>query len=162
MKNGPYVLIVPPENYPGKWYRGKYAYEHHVVWWKHTGQTLPPGHVLHHKNEKKTDNQISNLELKTVGVHNAEHSSERGAGCKLIACGWCKNKFTITIRRWNFGKRRGRKLFFCSRSHAVKHQQSQRVRRIDHGTYGSYRKGCRCDQCRAANALRMRNYFGRM
>lgn len=37
MRCGPYILIIPPPEYPGKKYRGRYAYEHHVVWWENTG-----------------------------------------------------------------------------------------------------------------------------
>ena len=55
MKNGAYELIVPPPAYPGKRYRGKYAYEHRVNWWCHTGQNPDnfPDAVVHHKDEKK-------------------------------------------------------------------------------------------------------------
>ncbi|HOJ04138.1 MAG TPA: HNH endonuclease [Bacteroidota bacterium] len=50
-----------------------YAYEHHVVWWN-SGRQLPgKEEVIHHKNEDKTDNRLSNLELLTRREHCGEH-----------------------------------------------------------------------------------------
>ena len=37
MKNGDYILVKAPTNYPGKKYRNKYCYEHHLVYWQHYG-----------------------------------------------------------------------------------------------------------------------------
>lgn len=34
VKNGPYELVIAPEEYPGKKYRGRYAYEHRVNYWR--------------------------------------------------------------------------------------------------------------------------------
>lgn len=31
MKNGDYILVIAPDWYRGKRYRGKYCYEHHLV-----------------------------------------------------------------------------------------------------------------------------------
>lgn len=50
-----------------------YAYEHLVVW-QNAGRTLPSGdQIIHHRNEDKTDNALSNLELLTRREHAAEH-----------------------------------------------------------------------------------------
>ena len=50
-----------------------YAYEHHVVW-RSAGRQLPStSEILHHKNEDKTDNRLSNLELLTRREHAAKH-----------------------------------------------------------------------------------------
>jgi hypothetical protein len=35
---------------------------HRVIWVAGTGEPVPPGHVLDHKNGKKNDNRIDNLE----------------------------------------------------------------------------------------------------
>lgn len=51
-----------------------YAYEHLLVW-NNSGRKLPePGQILHHRNEDKTDNRLSNLELLTRTEHAAEHN----------------------------------------------------------------------------------------
>jgi hypothetical protein len=74
MRNGPYTLIVPPAEYPGKRYRGRYAYEHRVNWWKKTGNNPDDvDGVVHHKNDVKTDNDMTNLEFMTRTEHNKEH-----------------------------------------------------------------------------------------
>lgn len=55
-----------------------YAYEHLVVWCSAGNARPSEGETLHHRNEDKTDNRISNLELLTRGDHNAVHIAERG------------------------------------------------------------------------------------
>lgn len=50
-----------------------YAYEHLIVW-QNAGRALPDAtQVLHHRNEDKTDNRLSNLELLTRREHASEH-----------------------------------------------------------------------------------------
>lgn len=51
-----------------------YAYEHLVVWVSAGNPRPDRGWLLHHKNETKTDNRISNLELKRKDVHGIEHT----------------------------------------------------------------------------------------
>ena len=55
-----------------------YAYEHLLVWCA-AGRPHPAeGETLHHGNEDRTDNRLSNLELLTRGKHNATHLATRG------------------------------------------------------------------------------------
>lgn len=77
VKNGSYTLVVAPDEYPGKRYRGKYCYEHHLVYWQNTGVVPKNGEVVHHINEDKRDNKFENLELKTEGRHNGDHGHAR-------------------------------------------------------------------------------------
>lgn len=110
-------MIAPP-GYPGKLYRGKYAYEHRVVWWENTLEN-PDGFDIHHKNENKRDNIFSNLEKKLHEEHTAEHNRERSAGFVLIECAKCgvlMNKASRFIER---AKQAGQKNFFCSKSHSI-------------------------------------------
>lgn len=77
MRNGPYILVGAPEDYPGPKYRGRYCYEHHLVWWENGGQLPRVGELIHHVNHDKTDNQYENLELMTVSAHTRQHNFER-------------------------------------------------------------------------------------
>lgn len=77
MRNGPYEMVVAPENYPGFRYRNRYIYEHHLVWWIHTKTLVSDGHVIHHINGVKRDNRIENLELQHRGEHTREHLLKR-------------------------------------------------------------------------------------
>lgn len=121
MKNGPYELVVPPLDYPGKKYRGRYAYEHHVAYWKKHGVLLKPGEVLHHKNTKKRDNNPDNLELKTSAQHTKEHS--KGKTMIPLTCDFCGSSFQREARHVNSKVKQGQTSFFCCRSHQVSRQQ---------------------------------------
>ena len=124
MRNGPYILILAPDDYPGKKYRGRYAYEHQVVWWRHTGQIVPVGFLIHHKNENKHDNSIDNLELKTVSSHCSEHAKE--AEIIELICDWCDKKFVRKSRHHKSRMKIGYKGVYCCRSHQVSAQQAKR------------------------------------
>jgi hypothetical protein len=55
-----------------------YAYEHLVVWCA-AGRSRPrPDEILHHENEDKSDNRLSNLRVLKRGEHNALQLRERG------------------------------------------------------------------------------------
>lgn len=47
--------------------------EHRYVWIKHNGP-IPEGMLIHHKNNIKTDNRISNLQIVTPKEHRRIHS----------------------------------------------------------------------------------------
>ena len=155
MKNGPYELVVAPENYPGKRYRDRYCYEHTLVWWQTTGQVPTSAEVIHHKNGRQRDNRFTNLELKTRVGHSLEHAQEVDVR-ETIVCPSCNESFEITPsdlrRRRAANKRSG--AVCCSRSCTRK---LLRQRSDEHG-YPRYRRGCRCDVCRAANSERLRRY----
>lgn len=124
MKNGPYELIVAPENYPGKKYRGKYAYEHIVVWWKNTSHIPSNGEVIHHKDENKRNNKFKNLELKTVASHSREHivpAKTKSAKCKNCGKVFVRHKRVLKSRlKINGG------FVYCGRSCQVSAQQKAR------------------------------------
>jgi len=73
MRNGPYLLVHATGDYPGKKYRNRYVYQHHFVWWAQTGQVVPHGFVVHHKNENMHDNRYENLELIESERHKKLH-----------------------------------------------------------------------------------------
>lgn len=50
-----------------------YVYEHRYVWFEHHG-AVPDGFEVHHKDEDRSHNDISNLELLTEAEHLAHHN----------------------------------------------------------------------------------------
>lgn len=120
MRNGKYELIIPPIDYPGKRYRGRYAYEHHVVFWSANGRLLAPDCVVHHKNDQKRENVPDNLEEKLRGDHTRDHNLAHGRTVKALNCGWCKQDFFRECRQLKPMQVN----FYCCRSHQVKAQQT--------------------------------------
>ena len=88
MKNGDYILVVAPDWYKGKRYRGRYCYEHHLVWEKEHGQPVPDGCIVHHKDGDKFNNSPDNLEIYSTSEHAYIHRSPRiMVKCKCPKCG---------------------------------------------------------------------------
>ena len=159
MRNGPYTLIRAPDDYPGKKYRGKYCYEHHLIWWSKTKTLVPEGFILHHKNENKHDNQFENLELKTREAHSRDHVEPAKMIC--LICSKCGSEFEREARQLRSSRNNGQKLFFCSRSHATSYcyKEGSKIRRIPHGKRHGYTyHGCRCLLCTEAQRKYMCEY----
>ena len=131
MKNGDYILIVPPEEYPGKRYRGRYAYEHQVVWWLNTGMTVPEGYCVHHKNEQKHDNSFANLEIISSSQHARSHVKPKEL--TALVCDYCNAPFIRDARNVKFKKGIGQNRFYCSRSHMGKAQDVRNKSRVAQG-----------------------------
>ncbi|MBQ2174478.1 MAG: HNH endonuclease [Alphaproteobacteria bacterium] len=110
MKNGDYSLVVAPDWYKGKRYRGRYCYEHHLVWEKETGCPVPDDCVIHHKDGNKYNNNISNLQLMDGKEHVSLHS-KKGRTFLMLKCPNCGKIFDREKRACGYGKR----LTFCSR-----------------------------------------------
>lgn len=132
MKNGPYEMVVAPTDYPGKRYRGRYCYKHHLVWWQHTGEIPGRKEVVHHKNENKMDNAFENLE-KTAKSEHTKHHMEKVTKEATVerVCVHCKSVFSILrhevakrIEQQELAKGRFDGLY-CSRSCQVIEQQSR-------------------------------------
>ena len=125
MKNGKYELLIAPINYPGKKYRDRYAYEHILVWWEHTGSVPPSGMEIHHKNGNHRDNRIDNLELVTGHEHRKIHGAiATKNSIKTYQCGSCGKDFERQNRNANTKLRLNKyNKLFCSRSCGTKHQQ---------------------------------------
>ena len=93
MKCGKYILVKAPENYPGRKYREKYCYEHHLIWWKKYGRLPEKGKCLHHKDENTHNNIISNLEEINWKEHCGLHTRNRGRELVKLKCPECGNIF---------------------------------------------------------------------
>lgn len=124
MKNGPYIMLVAPKNYPGKKYRGRYAYEHHIKWWKKHGSVPKKGYSIHHKNGDHRDNRLCNLQLVTNQEHSRLHGLQRTLVARItMQCLFCK-QFNIVGGRGHLMYRykiNGNRIF-CSRSCQAKMQ----------------------------------------
>lgn len=130
MKNGPYTLVVAPSNYPGKKYRGRYCYEHHLVWWQNVGSLPKNGEVIHHKNKDKTDNRFSNLEILAMVEHSRQHAAENPKNLLKMWCAMCGKLFEREVREINAKIRKGQKDFYCNRSCMGKHFGAHRPKNI--------------------------------
>lgn len=123
MKNGPYILVLAPDDFPGKKYREKYIYEHTLIWWKITKIIPPNGYQIHHKNNDKRDNRFENLEMISKYSHSEIHGKRKEKGITLLICNWCKNPFSLETRNYKCKKKSGQLYFHCSRSCQVHTQQ---------------------------------------
>ena len=120
MKNGPYELVIAPEEYPGMKYRGRYCYEHHLAYWRERKLIPQQGQVLHHVNGNRRDNRPGNLELLEVGEHNAGHNTVALIDVPCDFCGKTR-KLRPGDLRWR-KKRSKHGTVFCGRSCAAKYQ----------------------------------------
>jgi hypothetical protein len=77
MKNGGRSFVIAPPDYPGKKYRGRYCYEHHLVIWNKEKRLLLDDEIVHHKNNDKIDNRYENLIVCKRTEHNKYHPQKR-------------------------------------------------------------------------------------
>ena len=115
MRNGDYELVVAPNDYPGKKYRGRHCCKHHLVWWQETGEIVKSGEVVHHKNGDKYDNRFENLEKMSLKKHATLHSSTGRTMIKLV-CAFCGKEFMREARNVNSRITHGQTDFYCNRS----------------------------------------------
>lgn len=113
MKNGPYELVIAPDNYPGKRYRGRYCYEHHLVYWQNTGIVPNETECIHHINDSRRDNRLDNLELVSKGDHNRIHHPK--AQTTILECTHCHRKFERLARDVRRKRKIGQTIFYCNR-----------------------------------------------
>lgn len=101
--NRGYFRVYRPD-YP-KHYNEGYAKRYHVVWWLKTGESLPNGYVLHHKNGNKLDDGFQNLELIGHNQHSQEHNQTRIEAARVTCyCRRCHKQFFLARFRINDGR----------------------------------------------------------
>lgn len=149
MRNGDYILEVAPEEYTGKKYRGRYAYAHHLAWWRSRGEIVPLGMVIHHINGDKTDNRPANLELLERSVHTHHHAEARDAS-EQVVCPHCGKTFSLlkSVIKTRLKQSLSGSLF-CSRSCGASRPSERALRHGSRTTYSYHR--CRCLECKEAN-----------
>jgi hypothetical protein len=69
--------------------RGKWLYEHRVLMERKLRRRLSYNENVHHKNEDKSDNRLSNLVLVSRGEHAKEHGKARGRNLMMRPCAQC-------------------------------------------------------------------------
>lgn len=99
MKNGDYILVKAPDDFPGYKYRGKYVYEHILNYWRQYGIIPDKTEIIHHIDENKHNNSLDNLELKKRSEHTKEHTVARGKMMVELICPGCLNHFVIEKRQ---------------------------------------------------------------
>jgi hypothetical protein len=82
-----YFRVYRPD-YPRAWGNGG-AKRYVIVWWLKTGKVIPPGMVLHHKDEDTLNDTFDNLEMLTNGEHTRLHQTKPRPflHCQNPACG---------------------------------------------------------------------------
>lgn len=125
MKNGDYDLVIAPEWYKGKRYRGRYCYEHHLVWEEHTGLSVPDGCIVHHKDGNKHNNNINNLQLMSEKEHKNLHGKMQTKKIAIVKCPCCGKIFEKEATLLKF-----RTLAFCSRQCIGKYGYNKKDKNI--------------------------------
>ena len=74
-RNDGYISVYVPDHPNAN--KDGYVMKHHLVMEQHIGGYIPKGYVVHHKNGKRNDNEISNLELMTFIEHSRYHMKKR-------------------------------------------------------------------------------------
>jgi len=86
-EKGQFVKTTGSEPYKNVQYKSKRMGEHRRAWIKEYGE-IPKGMMIHHKNGKKKDNRIENLELMDFNKHNNLHKHpawNKGIKCPGIS-----------------------------------------------------------------------------
>lgn len=159
-----YKRVKAPADYPGKTYNNGNCLLHHLVWWQNTGELVPPGFVLHHKNEDKFDNRFENLELLSKAEHASHHRQATAPAPVQLTCPVCQRQFTRIPSQYRAKKAANTSgQIHCSRRCSVKNQWATgaafKSKPLTHGSETAYSNhGCRCDVCRTAHSQRYKEY----
>ena len=107
------------------------VFEHVLVWERHHGRPVPPGHDIHHRDGDKLNNDISNLQLVTKLEHKRIHS-----GCELRdgewwkPCGVCREFKPITLEHWYISPEGWTLYGRCRPCHIARVVSDKRLRKL--------------------------------
>ena len=73
-------ILVLCRRHPRPDYKGGYVFRYRLVMEKHIGRLLLPTELVHHKNGKKDDDKIENLEIMSQSQHTKHHHKDMIAG----------------------------------------------------------------------------------
>ena len=143
---------------------GRILGEHRYIMEKHLGRKLKPSEIVHHKDENKKHNVLSNFEVHTVASHSALHAFRGGETMIPLTCADCGRDFLRPKRNVTWHKTLGQKRFFCNRTcmgrRLMQELSENRKLVARHGTRHMYNyHGCRCQPCVEAQRTYMREYM---
>lgn len=72
---------VNGQGYVAVWDRAKGRYRpEHVLVWEDANGPVPTGYIVHHKDENRQNNVLTNLQLMTRSEHHSHHRHRLGTG----------------------------------------------------------------------------------
>lgn len=103
------------------------ALQHREVMAAHLGRKLLRGQHVHHKDGRRTNNALSNLELLSASDHSRLHRDR--VPPVSLTCRLCRKEF-LRKRRWERGNRKQRKFGpFCGKVCAGRWSRQQQLDR---------------------------------
>lgn len=92
-----YVAVYYPAH-PNCWQNGC-VYLHRLKMENKLGRYLRPEEIVHHKDENRGNNRITNLELTDSSEHRVEHAVRKGASPRIVVtCPTCKEEFKQRVK----------------------------------------------------------------
>ena len=92
-RNDGYIYAKVPEH-PNATTNG-YVLMHRIVMENYIGRLLTDNEVVHHIDEDKSNNDITNLQLMVIEEHAKLHASKRTRKIVLLKCPQCDKEFQI-------------------------------------------------------------------
>jgi hypothetical protein len=89
---------------------------HRLIVSEYLGRPLTPYEIVHHKDEDKSNNLISNLEVLDRSSHSKEHGKSKTRTVETRVCQACNKSFSREKRYFHENSK------YCSRSCSVKMQ----------------------------------------
>lgn len=102
---------------------------------KHLGRQLSDNEEVHHKDKNPLNNELSNLEIRQRGEHQAEHSKKFFD--TMATCYWCGREFLWTGKQqqYFYSNRRNHNIAtktpFCSRQCSGQYGKSVQMSKHD-------------------------------